>query len=410
MKAPWTPMRWPAAWKDASALSLLQGTAIDYLLIDPALDFEAVRSRARQLGFQIAAPDSSPPGVTVIKGEWAGVHSTRGAGSEASAGPTGAPWVDSNGWNIRLAAALHPESAIWVSASPAQPGVRLAAGSYLIAIADSGAHGGRWIVTLDDPLATALATGNEQALDTWKKITGAAGFFAAHKEWAAYAPVAVAGVVSDFSGENEFFNQELLNLLARTGQHYRILLKSAVAASSFEGLRAVIYADAEPPAPELRELILSFVRAGGMLIAGPKWGAVSGTLLKGDSHPRYSLRPVGKGRIALANAVPDDPYVMANDSVVLVSHRYDLVRFWNGGATGSFYTEAPDRKHAVVHLLFYANRGPDASSVRVAGPFRKVKATTVDAPLLQNVEVVPQKDAVEVHLPQVSQYVALELE
>ena len=147
-----------------------------------------------------------------------------------------------------------------------------------------------------------------------------------------------------------------------------------------------------------------------MLITVPKWGAVQGATLKEDLLPRYTIRSAGKGRIAVANADPDDPWVMANDSVVLVSHRYDLVRFWNGGATGSFYTVTPDRKKAVVHLLFYSNRGPDSASVRVAGPFRGAKAATVDTPLLRNVEVLPQKDAVEVHLPQVSQYVALELE
>ena len=111
-----------------------------------------------------------------------------------------------------------------------------------------------------------------------------------------------------------------------------------------------------------------------MLITGPKWGDVPGTPAKAEEHPRYSWRALGKGRIALAHEDPDDPYLWANDSVVLVSHRYDLVRFWNGGATGSFYTMSPDRKQAVVHLLFYANRGPDSASVRIAGRFRGVKA------------------------------------
>ena len=33
MMAQWTPMRWPDTWTDPSALDLLHGTAIDYLLI-----------------------------------------------------------------------------------------------------------------------------------------------------------------------------------------------------------------------------------------------------------------------------------------------------------------------------------------------------------------------------------------
>src|SRR5205823_459382 len=117
-------------------------------------------------------------------------------------------------------------------------------GAYLTAIADSASRGGRWIVSLDDRLAGGIAARQPQTMDAWKRITAAAGFFAAHKEWAAYSPAAVTGVISDFSGKNEFFGRELLNLLDRAGQHYRILLKDR---AIFDSLRAVIYADVEPP-------------------------------------------------------------------------------------------------------------------------------------------------------------------
>jgi hypothetical protein len=60
-------------------------------------------------------------------------------------------------------------------------------------------------------------------------------------------------------------------------------------------------------------------------------------------------------------------------------------------------------------LLFYANRGPDIATVRIAGPYRKVKASMVDTPEIAGVRAEAQKDGVEVYLPQVSQYVALEL-
>ena len=70
---------------------------------------------------------------------------------------------------------------------------------------------------------------------------------------------------------------------------------------------------------------------------------------------------------------------------------------------------SPDGKRAVVNLLFYANRGPDAASVRVAGPYRKVKASMVDVPEIPGVTTEAQKDALEVRLPQVSQFVSLEL-
>ncbi len=104
-----------------------------------------------------------------------------------------------------------------------------------------------------------------------------------------------------------------------------------------------------------------------------------------------------------------DPYQLANDAGVLVSHRYDLVRLWNAGSAGSYLTMSPDGKKAVAHLLFYANEGPDSASVRIAGTYRTARLATVGSTGLQSVPVELQRDAIEVHLPPVPQYVALEV-
>ncbi len=409
MTVDWTPFRWPGSWIDPSALSLLQGTAFNYILIDKAPEYEGVRSRAREAGFQVADPAAMPEGVVLVKGEWAGVRMSRGQGGGTSAGPTGVAWVNSNGWAIRLAGALHPDTAVWVQAPPAEGG-RITADSYLITMSDSASHGGRWVTTLDTAFAAGLAARRPESMTSWKKLCDVAAFFASRKEWAAFSPQANVGVISDYAGEHEFFGGELLNLLSRAGQHYRILVNGKLSKDSFQSLRAVIFADSAPPSPVLRSQIVAFVQAGGLLIAGPKWGAVSAPEMPGEAHPRFAVHAFGKGRLAIAREEQADPYVWANDSVVLVSHRYDLVRFWNGGATGSYYTLSPDRKRAIVHLLFYANRGPDAASVRVVGRYRAARISTADRPDARSVEMVSQNDAVEVHLPQVSQYVALELE
>jgi len=407
MTAPWTPMRWPAAWTDSSALELIKGSAIDYLWIDKGEQFESVRTQARQAGLRIGVADEAPSGVMLVKGQWPGVRAARSDAGRVTAGPTGDPWVDSNGWQIRLAAALHPQTAVWVNAPPPQ-NLRASAGAYLIAVADSGAYGGRWMISLDNQLASGLAARHPDALEIWKETAAAAGFFAQRKAWAGYSPAAVVGVISDFAGDNEAFSRELLNLLARAGQHYRILPKGA--ALDLEGLRAVIYADAQQPDANLRKQILGFVEAGGALIASPSWGAAPGAAAKPDDEgPLFVARSLGKGKIALAKTQARDPYQWANDSVVLVSHRYDMVRIWNGGATGSYYTLSPDRKNAVVHVLFYANRGPDAASVLIAGHWKAAKAWTPDGPV-ETIESEYHQGAIEVHLPQVPQYVALELE
>jgi hypothetical protein len=410
MNAEFTPMRWPGSWKSPSAVGLLKGTPINWLLVDRDAGLAPVIEAAKQAGLEVAEIAAPPAGVAIIPGEWPGVAMSRG-GRGASAGPTGVPWVDSNSWRIRLEAARKPGANIWVDAPP--KGALVRPSSYRTAIADAAAHGGRWVISLDTQLAAQLAAGladgKADALDTWKEIAGAAAFFAARKQWLEYLPEAIVGVVSDFAGDNEFMGQELLNLIGRTNQQYAILLKTKLPETAFRGLRAVIYADAQPPAAELRQQTLDFVSAGGLLITGPKWGPPPGTPAK-DEHPRYATRTLGKGRLAIAKADPDDPYVLANDSALLISHRYELLRFWNGGAVGSYLTVAPDRKRAVAHLLFYADRAPDHASVRIAGRWRKASLWTTDRGEPRPVEMEIQKDAVELHLPAVAQYAAAELE
>lgn len=405
MPQSWTPMRWPSQWKDPATLDLLKGCAIDYLLIGDEPVLAGVRKRALADG--LAASAAAPPGVELVTGTWPGVKmGRRGA---AGAGPTAAPWVDSNGWAVRLSLALHPEAAVWVDAAPAA-GAWITADSYRLAIADTAAYGGRWVVSLDNSLAVSLASGDSTALATWRKLSAATGFFTERKQWLTYAPLAVIGVISSFTGDDQFFGQEMLNLLGRVGCHYRVLPKGAVADGSFASLRALLYTDAEPPSDALRRRVLDFVAAGGLLIAGSNWGSAPGAPAGAGSVPNFSMRSLGKGKIAVAGAAPDDPYEWAGDSVLLVSHRYDLVRFWNSGATGSYCAVSPDGKRSVAHLLFYTGRAADSAAVRIAGRYRAARASTMDQPEVPLVDTQRGADAIEVHLPPVAQYVALELE
>jgi hypothetical protein len=393
-----TPFRWPKSWIEPAAVDLFKGTAIDFLWIADDPKFDRVRARARELGIQTGA--AAPLGVTVVEGAWPGVKSSRGGGDGAEAGPTGVPWVDSNGWLVRLTRAKNPDAAIWVEAPPKDRRMYTPA-SYTVAVADVAAHGGKWIIQLDDALAAQFNPENA----AWKRIVGTAKFFAARPEWAGYPGAAVLGVVSGFAGENEFMGQELLNLLARAGMNYRIVLKER---PDFAGLRAVLYADKEAPPAVLRKAATAFAEAGGLLITTPVWGKPEGRP-SAESHPAFDVRIAGKGRVATTRAEPDDPWVLANDSVVLISHRNDLVRCFNSGSFGSYYTVAPGGKQAIVHAMFYSDRGPTEASIRVAGPWRSAKLWTVDEPAAREVKTESGKGWIEAHLPAVPNYVALEL-
>lgn len=417
MNPKWTPMRWPSAWRDASALELLNGTCINCLLMEKGSLQGSIASQAKERGLQLGDSAFCPSGVNVVPGVWPGVKLSRsGDRNTATSGPTGVPWVDSNGWQVRLTAAMQPGSEIWVDAKPPEPG--LTGDSYVKCVADTAAYGGRWIITLDGELAVDIAAHKDKALETWQRLTSAAQFFQGHAGWANCVPQAVAGIVSDFSCKNEFFSHELLNLLARTNEQYRVVPKTTVSPASFAALKAVIYVDQEPPSAGLREQILNFVRAGGTLITHSKWGTIPVTPAKGYPHPRFRVGALGKGSVAIATDELDDPFLLANDAVGLIGHRHDLVRFWNGGALGSYLAVTGDGQRALLQLLFYAMEmngaaslaRPEWASVRVAGRYRSAKLLTLDEPSAHPLRMQTEKDSVLLHLPPVANYAAIELE
>lgn len=409
MTARWTPMKWPSPWKDPSMLDLVKGTPINLLLIGKEDGLAPLAARAEALGLEVSTSGAPPSSVKMIEGGWPGVNPAKsGAADFTAAIRDGDPWIDSNGWAIRLATELTPKTEVWVSAAPRAP---YSVEAYQIGFAEAAIHGGRWIVQLDDTLAAGVAANQPEALGTWKKITAAAAFFAQRASWSDYVPEAVFGILSDFAGQNEKTGQEMLQAVVWTNQQYRILIKIKIARSSLLGLKGVLYPDSDPPAPALRDRMIDFVKAGGMLISGPSWGALPAEAKQAGWMRKYELFDIGKGRIALHRAPLADLKVVADDSTALISHRYDPLKIFNGGAMNVIYTKQPDGKGAVVQMLFYAPmRGGNPRLVLVAGKHKTARLWTLDRPEPQQLETIPWEKGLECHLPSVSPYAAIELE
>ena len=449
-------MRWPAEWRDPAMLDLLKGTPLGCLLLPSTEGYQNVIERAQQLDITTCDINRPPAGVEprteLVKGEWPGIRMTPGQG-DASAGPTGAPWIDSNGWLVRLTRAREPGATVWVAADPPPHNEIVPLSRHLVAVADGAAHGGCWVVTLDKDLADGLAARKPGSLDSWKKLMAAVAFFQAHTEWSAWPVDAVLSVVSSFSGDNEFFSHELLNLMARTNISYGMVETAALRPEALRGLRAALYPDAQPPPAEVRQALLGFAERGGLLIAGPKSGMMTGDpeagagqtggLSLGElrspagpggpartggsapqkwpdssgqagglSHPRYEMRRFGKGRIAMAYKQPEDPYEMAQDAQILLSHRYDLLRFFNGFLLGGYSTVSPDGKRRLAHIVNYGGGADDddPATARIAGRFRAAKLWSCDHAEARRLDMAPQKEAVEVPLPGLAVYGGVELE
>ena len=312
---------------------------------DAVSGFEVLRFHDRSL------KDRSASGFRGVSGMlWPGIRMDSNPGADAASGPTGPPWLDSNAWYVRLCRTLLGSQALWLGFDPPEIGQSLPADAYLQAIADSAVYGGRWLISLDPHLRRGLAERREASLATWAEVARGLGFFEAHRAWASYVPVEQLGVVSDYEGANEFLSFEVLNLLARQGSLYRIVDKRGALAASFDGLDAVLYVDGEPPDKELARKLEAFADAGGTLITPPGW-AERGVPEESAWLPRFRVFRSGRGRRAVSRAELRDPYLLADDAQLLMSHRHDRVRVFNPGTAQFHYAASGDGKSGIVHAL-----------------------------------------------------------
>jgi hypothetical protein len=394
------PMRWPKEWNDASKLELIKGTPINCLAGEAPPSFPL-----GDVAFVRLDPASPPQGVRIHEGVWPHVKMARAAQRDsAESGPTGAPWVDSNGWRTRLARELEPDKAVWLQYDPPKEDQVVTVDSYALAVAEASTYGARWVISLDDNFRKGLEARTDSAMAAWKKVVAALEFSQKHKEWWNWEPVAALGVVSDFTGENEFLGGEFLNLAARRHLAYRIIPKRQTASRSFAGLKAILYVDSGAPEGELRDKLLAFVNEGRLLISPV---ALSQAAVA-ESKLGYEIRRHGKGGIASPVESWSDPYLLAADVHLLLSHREDVLRIWNGGTMDCHYVASEDGKRAVVHLVSYSQRSTlESVTLGVDKPFGSAEFMTLQDS--SSVKPVKRRLGTEVPLPPFQTYAAIEL-
>jgi hypothetical protein len=417
------PFRWPAAWTEPASLKLLAGSPINCLLFDRVSASSAIAAEARNAGLTVlewnalgAAPlaeikwDSSAPQTAITGLEWPRIKlSSTGRRNDVDAGPTGAPWIDSNSWVARLAAVRAPHRPIWLGFELAKDDPAPGESAYQIAIADSAAAGARWMVSLDGGLCKGLAAGNADALKTWRGILTAVRFFETHRDWSTWEPWGSVGMLSTFAGKNEFLGQEVLNLASRRNLLYRVLDRSRSGSQKLEGLRGVLYVDSDPPSAGLKAQLDGFARGGGLLIV-PR--ALAAQFAGGKAVPcpvgGYDLRSLGKGQLATATREWDDPYFLAADVHSLVSRRNDPVRLFNARSLWGHYSVAADGHRALLQLVGFTSRPNDSVSIGLPRPWRSVAMYQTESEAPAMLDAVTVEGRMEIHLPAFTHYAAVE--
>ncbi len=359
------PLRWPPEWKDPSKLDLIKGTPVNCLVGGAPPPFPL-----GDLKFVKLEKDQSPEGVALREGVWPRVLPAERKDT-AEAGPTGAPWIDSNTGVIRLAQTREPGKPVWLSFQPPSGKEILPFSGFVKPIAEPAAYGARWIITLSQAFLKGLDARSEDALASWKRMVAALKFFETHAEWRTWEPVAALAVVSSFEGESEMLATEFLNLAPRRQLAYRVVRTADAANASFAQQKAIVYIDARPPEGEVRTKLLAFAEKGGLLIS-PRG------ILKTDPEERrmgYQVHRAGKGRVAVPPDAWYDPYGLVQQVHLLMSHREDVVRIWNGSDVGSYYVANPKGDRGVVHLVQYGSGRTQPVTVGLSKPYRQARVS-----------------------------------
>lgn len=399
MKSDWIPMRWPAAWADASKLELVRRTPINCLIGDSPLPFAL-----GEIHFLRLDPASPPEGVVLVEGVWPSVKMARRDPNAAETGPTGAPWVDSNGWRIRLAQALNPGKTVWLTYDPPKSAEVVPPAAFALAVAEAEAYGAHWVISLDERFRQGLESSSSEAVEAWNKIAAVLRLSAAHPEWRMFEPVAPLAVISSFGGESEFLSREFLNLADRRGLAYHIVPLARAGEIALARFKAALYIESGPPQGALREKLLAFARQGGLLI-------VPAPLTPGqpaETRFGHDIYPIGKGKIAAPKEAWSDPYVLAGDVHLLIGHRQDPMRIWNAGMMNALYLASSDGSRGVVHLVNYSLRST-LDAVTLGFPKAYQSATVFTAEGATPVQPHKRRLGVEFPLPPFSTYAAIEL-
>src|SRR3954471_11299636 len=323
----WIPLYWPDS---TDSLGWLKGSPVNCLVVNDATK--------KVQGFDVVAMNDLDSQVAAVRrAKWPRVPAARGQSGGVATGPTGAPWVDSNGWISSLEHAKTPGKPVWIVADPPKDSGMLRSEAYTLAVADAAVYGSRWLISLDADLRHGCAAGNSEALLTWRKIGDATRFFEEHKAWRSLQPVAKLGVLSDFAGPNEALAGEVLNLCNRRYLPFRIVESASADSKSLSGLKAVLLIQLREPESKVQQLLGEFMRDGGLVIAPPSVAHLAGSLKPAGSFENsYDYFSHGEGRVAIARKPWVDPYQVATDAHLLMSRKHDVIRLWNAGSTNAY--------------------------------------------------------------------------
>lgn len=401
------PMRWISA--DPGSLDLLKGTPVNAVLVEAehwsaAFNLEAARRgvaafavirpgeaaetnarRALDLKFlggvlegSFAAPqaaalrktfagadlppieltlrgdmnlDGGGPVVGTYQGLWPGIHEEEGA--DAKAGPSGAPWIDTNAGFLRFVRAS-TRSTVWIAVNP-PAGRTYSAARYIQAIGDAAMIGARWVIALDSNFTGRLLTDEKRAVEDWRRIAKALEHFESHKDWRNAEPFARLALVEDVDS-GALLSGGILDMIAVKHTPVRPVRPRHLTVKSLEAARMAVNVDPESLTPEQKEALAAFTRAGGTLLTGP---------------PGWKFPQPAPGQITLEKEdlkKLDDIWREMNS---MTGRRNLGARLFNVSSMLSNVVELPGR--VLIHLVNFSDFAVENVTIHVLGVYKSAK-------------------------------------
>jgi hypothetical protein len=426
--AAWVPARWHSS--DPKSLDLVAATPVNCLLLereawkpeflaaaaargiatlgvvrpsDAAGDFGGLDGLVLEGRFDSAVATKLPvvelplrsairldgPVVGTFQGLWPGVHVEKDGAARAA--PTGAPWLDTNSGFLRFMRAA-TTAPLWMANTPPAASV-IPVERYLTAIGDAAMAGARWVVALDPGFEKRLLAGEEKALAGWRRIGAHLKFYEDHPEWRQMRAHGQLAVVLD-PATGALLSGGILDMIGARHIPVRPLPEARLSDESVAGARLAVNVLAETLAPEKKEVLRRFARAGGTLLTPPPgW--------KPPALQPDQITLDGKDTAALETVFKD-----ANS---LVGRRNLGVRLFNVSSMLSSLTVSRDGARQVLHLVNYSGFPVEDITIHLLGKHGRARLLQPEAPA-KELTLYPTEEGVGIEISRISTVAAIEIE
>ena len=397
------PMRWPSS--DPKTIQILSGSPVSCLLLErgqwsrPFVE-AAAQMHIRTLGvvrrpadLQDAIPAAAGFGIAalVLEGEfesneieqvsktlpvvlltsrhsllspsnaevigtaeavWPGIR-ILGKDGSASAGPSSAPWIDTNSGFIRFVRSLNSQP-VWIGNLPPDKRV-ITAEQYLTAITDAASMGAQWIVALDDHFQSGLAVRDSKTLAAWNLICVYLRFFDKQKDLM-HLPWPSELLVVEDAKDGALLTGGLLDMVESRHTPFRVIPPSRLTPEDLRDTRIVVDMEGHLPAGRAKEVpVVISPTANWKIPPMPGFVLLLDQLTKSDLAELESVW----------------------DRISIAAGRKNLgVRVFNGAGMLSSVQASPNRERLVVTLINYTGYAVDSITVYFPDRRKRVRMLT----------------------------------